>query len=157
MSGRMAQIAAEPSPYWATTPGRKLSMNTSALPTSARTASAPSQVRMSTARERLPALSAAKPTGVSPASPSAGPALLVRFTSPPVGVSTWMISALPLRQIDRRERAGDYLRPGAVAQFGAQCLGGAAQRACGHHLLHGGVERGQNLRRRSGRCPQAEP
>src|SRR6218665_569622 len=34
----------------------------------------------------------------------------VRFTSPPAGVSTWMISALPLRQIERSERPGDHMR-----------------------------------------------
>src|SRR6218665_2188458 len=81
MSGRMAQIAASPSPYWATTPGRKFSMNTSALPASARTASAPSQVRMSTARERLPALSAAKPTRVTPASLRPRPAGALHVTA----------------------------------------------------------------------------
>ncbi len=89
MSGLIALMEAKSSPYLATTPGRKFSMKTSAVRASERTSSLPSGVRMSMASERLPALQATKPVGVSPSSAD----LLARITSPARGGSILMTSA----------------------------------------------------------------
>ena len=67
-------------------------MNTSAVRASAQTAVEPSGVRMSSASDRLPALSAAKPAGVSAVAASPG-TRLARITSPPCGDSIFMTSA----------------------------------------------------------------
>ena len=64
-------------------------MKTSASRARSRTIAAPSGVRMSTASDCLPALSAAKPAGVSPHAGPSPRVRLARITSPAPGGSTF--------------------------------------------------------------------